>query len=181
VPKRGSSKTPWELFYDVKPSITSLRVFGCLAMVHLPPRLHQSKTDAVSEECTFVGYVPDSNASRFLSWRTGQFDTIESVHVVWQEDQSPTLPQSTLASDRIDSDDDDDDFQEGLVQFPPTPAMADTADVTDPDPATQPEDTGSDGVAESTLGAELSADWLLHSPTINDDEDTEQPDMVGGR
>jgi hypothetical protein len=124
--KRGSSKTPWELFYNVKASISHLRVFGCLAMVHLPPTLHQNKTDAVSEECMFPGYVPDSKAWKFLSWRKFQFDIIESVHVIWREDQSPTLPQSTLASGRIDSDDDDDDFQEG----PPTPAMADTVNMT---------------------------------------------------
>jgi transposase InsO family protein len=38
--KKGKKKSPWELFYDVKPSIRHLRVFGCLAMVHLPPRLY---------------------------------------------------------------------------------------------------------------------------------------------
>jgi hypothetical protein len=96
VPMRGSSKTPWELFYDVKPSNSYLRVFGCLAMVHHPPRLHQNKTDAVSEECMFPGYVPDCKSRKFLSWRTGTLEIIESVHVVWREDQSPTLPQSAL-------------------------------------------------------------------------------------
>jgi hypothetical protein len=35
VPKRGSSKTPWELFYDAKTSTSHIRVCGCLAMVHL--------------------------------------------------------------------------------------------------------------------------------------------------
>jgi hypothetical protein len=110
-----------------------------------------------------------------------ELEVIDSVHVVWREDQSPTLSQSTLTSCRIDSDGEDDDFQGALVQLPPTPAMADAVDVIYPDPATQPEDTGSDDEEESALGAEPSADWSLHSPTINDDEDTEQPGMGGGR
>jgi hypothetical protein len=66
------------------------------------------------------------------------------------------------------------------VQLPPIPAIADAVDVIYPDFATQ-SDTGSDDEAESALRAELSADWSLHSPTINDDEDAEQPGMGGGR
>jgi hypothetical protein len=58
--------------------------------------------------------VTGSKAWRFLSWRTGQLDVIESVHVIWREDQSPQLPNTTLAGGRIDGDDDDDDFQNGL-------------------------------------------------------------------
>jgi hypothetical protein len=58
--------------------------------------------------------------------------------------------------------------------------MADAVDVIYPDPATQPEDAGSEDEAESALGAEPSADWSFPPPTINDDEDTEQQGMRGG-
>jgi transposase InsO family protein len=46
--KRDSSKTPWELFYGKKPSISHLRTFGCQAYVYQQAKLRKSKTDAVS-------------------------------------------------------------------------------------------------------------------------------------
>jgi hypothetical protein len=156
MPKKGKKKTPWELFYDVKPSIGHLTVFGCLAMVHLPPRLHENKTDAVSEECLFLGYVPGAKPWRFLSWRTGKAEIIDSAHVTWREDQSPTVPPSAFSGRELAvmQDEEDDDFQGGLVELPDPPATADAGEVIYPDADVQSEDTEIDEEAESALHAD---------------------------
>ena len=39
-----NNKTPYELWYDKKPSVMNLRVFGCKAFVHVPES-HRDKLD----------------------------------------------------------------------------------------------------------------------------------------
>ena len=59
------SQTPWELFHGSKPDVSSMRVFGAKAYVHVPKQLKQ-KLDAVSQTGIFVGYEPHSKAYRVL-------------------------------------------------------------------------------------------------------------------
>jgi hypothetical protein len=85
-------------------------------------------------------------------------------------------------------DEEDDDFQGGLVELPDPPATADAGEVIYPDADVQSEDTEIDEEAESALHADTSADWSLQTPTstTHDEEDlsaqppTEQV-MGGGR
>ncbi|MCO5603086.1 hypothetical protein L7F22_057231 [Adiantum nelumboides] len=46
--------TPYEAWYDKKPSANYLRVFGCLAYAHIPQQLH-GKLDVKAVKCIFVG------------------------------------------------------------------------------------------------------------------------------
>jgi transposase InsO family protein len=55
--------TPFQLFYGRKPSVSSSRVFGCIAYVHVPKQ-KRKKLDARSEPGMFVGYSVDSKAWR---------------------------------------------------------------------------------------------------------------------
>ena len=47
--------TPEEKFTGKKPDLSHLKVFGCLAYVHIPDEL-RSKLDPKAEKCVFIGY-----------------------------------------------------------------------------------------------------------------------------
>ncbi len=47
--------TPEETFTGKKPNVSHLRVFGCIAYVHVPDE-KRSKLDPKVEKCIFIGY-----------------------------------------------------------------------------------------------------------------------------
>jgi hypothetical protein len=47
--------TPEEKFTNKKPNVSHLRVFGCIAYVHVPNE-KRSKLDPKVEKCIFIGY-----------------------------------------------------------------------------------------------------------------------------
>ena len=47
--------TPDEKFTGKKPDLSHLKVFGCLAYVHIPDEL-RSKLHPKAEKCVFIGY-----------------------------------------------------------------------------------------------------------------------------
>lgn len=48
-------KTPAEIWYDKKPNLSNLRVFGCNAYSHLPKEL-RGKFDSKARKCIMIGY-----------------------------------------------------------------------------------------------------------------------------
>ena len=64
-PVSGSAKTPWELFYNSKPDISHMRVFGSKAYVHIPKQFRR-KLDPLSKPGIFIGYEANSKAYRIL-------------------------------------------------------------------------------------------------------------------
>ena len=61
--KAVAEKTPYEIFYGKKPSISYFRVFGCTAHVHVPDQ-KISKMDSKSKKMIFIGYSSTSKAYR---------------------------------------------------------------------------------------------------------------------
>lgn len=49
------NKTPYEMWFNRKPNISNLRIFGCRALCHIPKELRQ-KLDSKCEEAIMVGY-----------------------------------------------------------------------------------------------------------------------------
>ena len=47
--------TPEERYTGRKPDISHLKIFGCIAYVHVPNEL-RSKLDSKAEKCIFIGY-----------------------------------------------------------------------------------------------------------------------------
>jgi hypothetical protein len=47
--------TPEEKYSDRKPDLSDLKVFGCIAYVHVPDEL-RTKLDPKAEKCVFIGY-----------------------------------------------------------------------------------------------------------------------------
>jgi hypothetical protein len=65
VPTRAHSGsiTPYEKWYDRKPDIGHLNIFGCTAYAYIPDQLRQ-KLDAKAEALVFVGYSTRSKGYR---------------------------------------------------------------------------------------------------------------------
>ena len=55
--------TPKEKFTGKKPDLSHLKVFGCLAYVHIPDEL-RSKLDPKAEKCVFIGYSLEQKGYR---------------------------------------------------------------------------------------------------------------------
>ena len=55
--------TPEEKFIGVKPDLSHLKVFGCIAYVHVPDEL-RTKLDPKVEKCVFIGYSLEQKGYR---------------------------------------------------------------------------------------------------------------------
>ncbi|GAX84606.1 hypothetical protein CEUSTIGMA_g12027.t1 [Chlamydomonas eustigma] len=64
-PTTGHTKTTWELFYNVKPDVSNMRIFGSIAYVHTPKELRK-KLDPKGKPGIFLGYEPHAKAYRVL-------------------------------------------------------------------------------------------------------------------
>uniref|UniRef100_A0A6V7M0T8 Integrase catalytic domain-containing protein n=1 Tax=Bracon brevicornis TaxID=1563983 RepID=A0A6V7M0T8_9HYME len=81
LPTRVRDKTPFELFFDKKPDISHLRVYGCKAYAHIPKQM-RLKLDNKTRECIFVGYSQESKAYRLLEENTGKILTSRDIKFV---------------------------------------------------------------------------------------------------
>ncbi|MCO5609511.1 hypothetical protein L7F22_063739 [Adiantum nelumboides] len=84
--------TPYESWYDRKPSVSYLRVFGCLAYAHIPQQL-RGKLDDKAVKCIFVGYSSGSKGYRLYNPATNKI--FESRDVIFAE----TTAQPMVAFD----------------------------------------------------------------------------------
>jgi transposase InsO family protein len=76
------NKTPYELYYNKKPSITALRVFGCKVWVQIPKK-HRAKFDNRTVECVFLGFTSGKRA--FIAFDRKNRRVIESRDVKFEE------------------------------------------------------------------------------------------------
>lgn len=67
---KSDTKTPYQIVYDILPSVKHMRVFGCLAYV-LTPREIRSKWDPKSRPGLFMGYQESSKAYRVYDIEAG--------------------------------------------------------------------------------------------------------------
>ncbi|MCO5572500.1 hypothetical protein L7F22_026255 [Adiantum nelumboides] len=79
--------TPYESWYDRKPSVSYLRVFGCLAYAHIPQQL-RGKLDDKAVKCIFVGYSSGSKGYRLYNPATNKiFESRDVIFVKTIESQ----------------------------------------------------------------------------------------------
>src|ERR1700724_394232 len=75
----STDKTPHELWFGTKPSLSHLCIFGCSVYIHIPMERRQkygdSKVDFNSQRHYFVGYDPKAD-SIYSVWDP----TDDSVH-----------------------------------------------------------------------------------------------------
>nr|GEY17382.1 hypothetical protein [Tanacetum cinerariifolium] len=96
--------TPEEAWSGNRPSISHMRVFGCLANVHIPKQ-QRTKLDDRSVECVFLGFIDESKACKLLNPKTNKI--IVSRDVIFQEDKGWDWSKTHLEDGLIDLEWDD--------------------------------------------------------------------------
>lgn len=69
LPSRSVSKTPYELWWNRKPDLRHLRIFGSDAYVHIP-KVKRNKLDERAVKLKLVGYSHEHKAYRFVNPET---------------------------------------------------------------------------------------------------------------
>ena len=85
--------TPEERYTGRKPDISHLKIFGCIAYVHVPDEL-RSKLDPKAEKCIFIGYSLQQKGYRCYNPSTRKFTV--SRDVVFDEMSSWYKPVNVI-------------------------------------------------------------------------------------
>jgi transposase InsO family protein len=93
TPVSAHGKTPWEAFYEKKPDVSHMRVFGARAFMHVPGALRH-RLEPVSEKGWFIGYEADAKAYRNLRERDNR--VIVSRDVIVDERAKGNEPRSEI-------------------------------------------------------------------------------------
>jgi len=92
-------KTPQEAWSDIKPAVHHLKVFGCVAHVHIPDA-KRKKLDAKSFPCVMLGISDESKAYRLFDPITKRIvvskDVIFEENECWEWERSPEQLKSNL-------------------------------------------------------------------------------------
>jgi len=70
--------TPEEKFIGKKPDVSHLKVFGCIAYVHVPDE-KRSKLDTKVEKCIFIGYSSEQKGYRCFNPSTRKLQVSRDV------------------------------------------------------------------------------------------------------
>ena len=92
--------TPYERWYGKRPNVSNLKVFGCVAYLHVPDLLRQ-KLDKKSEKMCFVGYSIHPKGYRLLNETTGRVFIKRDV-VFNETDFDSTRGFSTVTEDPVE-------------------------------------------------------------------------------
>jgi len=95
-------KTPWQTFFGIKPDVSMLRVWGCVAYVHIQKDKRQwGALGSHMEKCIFIGYPPDYKGWKFYNPVTRK--SVISEHAQFDEryflgikDSTPTIIPTSL-------------------------------------------------------------------------------------
>ena len=100
IPSRvHASKTPYEIWTGVHPTIGHLRVFGSPAYVHVPAETRR-KLDPKSVSCIFIGYAEDDGTRVYKLYQKETGRIITSRDVVFDEiNRSKDIPDPRLNTD----------------------------------------------------------------------------------
>jgi hypothetical protein len=79
LPASGSTRTPHEIVYGMKPDVGTIRTFRCMAYAKRPEELHR-KLDSKTVKCRYLGRTKNANGLyRLLISETGRVITFQSV------------------------------------------------------------------------------------------------------
>ena len=96
-PMAGKDKTPWELFYNTKPNVSSLRAFGCKAYVHVPKE-KRNKLSPRSQVGVLVGYPLGVKGYRVYM---GNRRVVTTRDVLFDERPTSVRPSPAISSDPL--------------------------------------------------------------------------------
>lgn len=75
-------EVPVRIWYDKKPNISNMRVYGSMAYAHVPKEMRK-KFDSEAEECIMVGY----STTGYRLWNIERQKVIVARDVVFKEDK----------------------------------------------------------------------------------------------
>lgn len=85
TPVGPEGKTPEEAFTGRKPSISHLKVWGCLAYARVPKENRENKLYPTAVQCVFIGYKPTTRQYRLYNPKTST--VIEATAPDFEEDK----------------------------------------------------------------------------------------------
>lgn len=110
--------TPEEAWSGKRPTISHMRVFGCVAYAKVPDE-RRTKLDAKAIKCVFLGYCEGTKAYRLICMATKKI--IRSPHVEFMEDKEP-LKEGPSGSDEGPALEVDNSFEfDGVEDFDEEP------------------------------------------------------------
>ena len=83
--KALKDQTPYEAWYGHKPSLSFLKVFGCLCFTHVP-HIKRDKLDKRALPSIFIGYSTIAKACKIFQPQTGKIVISRDVHFVEDEE-----------------------------------------------------------------------------------------------
>jgi hypothetical protein len=142
--------TPYEAWTGNKPSLAGLRVFGCLAWVHIP-KANRRKLDNKARVCVFVGYSMQSKA--YLCYDRARNTVITSRDVEFAEHVSgathgPHMPLPPSVPKASVLDEGGQDFDISTVVHPTQPPP--------PTALSQPNENGEQKDEDYDYGSDVS-------------------------
>lgn len=97
--KAVAEKTPYEVWYDFKPSLKNLKMFGCL-IVYVP-HIKRDKLDKKAEAGIFVGYNTIPKAYRIFQPNIKKIFISRDVHFMENDKWDWVGKQSALIPDQV--------------------------------------------------------------------------------
>jgi hypothetical protein len=98
--RRIAWQTPYQLLNGEKPSISHLRVFGCLAYIFVPEEVRVNKMAPKSERMTYLGVHPGEKGWIFM--RRPNNVVFATAQAIFDESEFPKCPkQSTTPNTRL--------------------------------------------------------------------------------
>ena len=94
-------KTPYEKWYERKPDVSHLRVFGCVAYAHVPDCSRQ-KLDKKADKLRFIGYCTGSKGYRLIDEKTRKL--VKSRDVIFNETEFDLVRSEAERTEMVDID-----------------------------------------------------------------------------
>ena len=137
-PVANRPKTPWELFYNIKPDVSRLRTFGATAYVYVPKE-KRHKLDDRSTRGIMVGYAANTKGYRIL---------LENDSVVIDRDVIFDQNVGAGRNNQQEQEDSDSELE-----------LEDTAEPEDMDTEEPPADAQQANVRRSNRRAHPAGEW----------------------
>ncbi|KAF8377730.1 hypothetical protein HHK36_031114 [Tetracentron sinense] len=122
--KNVKNKTPQEAWSGYKPSVSHLKIFGCIAYAQVP-EAKKKKLDDRGEKCIFIGYSEESKAYKLYNPLTNKVvvsrDVIFSEEETWNWDKEEKIKENRIEIEEQETDHGEQN-QENMRQTISTPA-----------------------------------------------------------
>jgi hypothetical protein len=99
---------PKETWSSKNNIVSHLRIFGCVAYVHVPKEMRR-KLDEISKKCVFFGYSEDSREYRLYNLITKKYVINKDIELKEEEAWDGSIDKIVSGGDEISHEDDDRD------------------------------------------------------------------------